>query len=233
MAEKAKTCVWGHYMTYYTITSIQDGRSLYCGDFTTFRACIETAVSAGISLHHADLRQTNLLNATLDGADLRGADFTGANLTGANLSEAKLDNALFFGTALMNAVLCESSLKGTHFIDSSFGATLLDSALLDQAHFSGLSTFSLDFTVVQKMRNCVFLNPCGTICPITRPPVVIQGLSHPFIVMDRHMKIGHAVYCLESKTSADLWPAGHGILNPGQLRLRLERIIAGTRAKAA
>lgn len=220
-------------MTYFTITSIQDGRILYSGEFSTFRDCIETAVSAGTSLQHADLRQANLLNASLDGADLRGADFTGTNLNGANLSEAKLDNALFYGTSLINAVLCESSLKGAQFIDSRLGATLIDSAALDQAHFSGLSTFSLDFTGVQTMRHCLFLNPCGTICPMTRPPVVIHGLSRLFIVMDAHLKIGHSVYHLDQKSGPHSGPAGHKTLSPPQLRLRLEQIIAGTRAKAA
>lgn len=220
-------------MTYYTITSIQDGRSLFSGKFPTFRACIETAIGTGISLRHADLCRTNLLNAMLDGADLRGADFTGANLGGANLSEAKLDDALFFGTCLINAALCESSLKGAQFIDSGFGATLIDAALLDQAHFSGLGTFSLDFTGVRTMRHCVFLNPCGTPCPMTRPPVVVQGLSRPFILMDRHIKVGPDVYGIEWGGKGPLWLQRQGMINPGQLRLRLEQVIAGTRAKAA
>lgn len=220
-------------MTYYKIASIQDGRTLYSGEYPTFRDCVEGAVTGSISLHHADLRRANLLNAMLDGADLRGADFTGTNLGGANLSEASLDNALFYGTCLINAVLCESSLKGAQFIDSSFGATLIDSALLDQAHFSGLSTFTLDFTGVKTMRHCRFLNPCGTLCPMTRPPVVIHGLSHPFIVLDQHLKIGRGVRPLDTKISRDSCPAGHEILSPVQLRLRLEQVIAGTRAKAA
>ncbi len=220
-------------MTYYQITSIQDGRTLYCGEFSTFRDCVEAAITHGASLRHADLRRAKLLNAMLDGADLRGADFTGTNLNGANLSEAKLDNALFYGTGLINGVLCESSLKDAQFIDSRFGATLIDSALLDRAHFSGLSTFTLDFTGVRSMRHCRFLNPCGTLCPMTRPPVVIHGLSRPFIVLDQHLKIGHTVHSMETQSVRDVWSPGYGIPCPGHLRLRLEQVILGTRAKAA
>lgn len=215
-------------MTFHQITSILDGRILYSGHFQTFRDCIETAVSAGVSLHHADLRRTNLLNAALDGADLRGADLTGATLCGANISEAQMENALFYGTCLVNAALCESDLKGAHFIDASFGATLVDSATLDNTHFSGLSTFTIDFTTARTMRHCAFLNPCGTLCPMTRPPVVAMGLSRPLILMDRHMKIGQAIHDYRDDPSA-----GHGILSPTQLRLRLEQVIAGSRAQAA
>ena len=211
-------------MPFFEIRTIPDGHILYSGEFQNFRVCVETAISKGASLRRADLRKTNLLNARLDGADLRETDFSGSNLAGANISEAQLDNALFFGATLINASICESSVKGGHFIDTSFGATLITGSALDDSHFSTLSAFDLDFQSAGSMKNCVFINPCHTVCPMNRPPLVIRGLIKPLIIMDRHMKIGHDVFDMTSM------PESLNILSflPGSLRLRLEQVVAGT-----
>lgn len=211
-------------MPFFEIRALLDGRILYSGNHQNFRACVETAISDEISLRRADLRRTNLLNARLDGADLRGADFSGANLAGANLSEAQLDNGLFFGTTLVNAVICESSVKNGHFIDTSFGATLITGSLLDGSNFSTLSAFDLDFQSADSMKNSAFINPCHTICPMNRPPLVIRGLAKPLVIMDRHLKIGHEVFDMTTLPEAVHGPS----FLPGSLRLRLEQIVAGT-----
>jgi hypothetical protein len=212
-------------MPFFEIRSMPDGLILYSGEHKNFRACVEMAVKERISLRRADLRQANLLNAMLDGADLREADFSGTNLTGVNLSEAQLDHGLFSGSILVNAVLCESSARNTNFIDASFGATLIAESILDGSYFSTLSAFDLDFQTAGSMKNCSFVNPCHTVCPMTRPPLVIRGLAKPLIIMDRHMKVGNEVFDMKA-----LSEASHGsALLPGSLRLRLEQIVAGER----
>ena len=212
-------------MPFFEIRSIPDGRILYSGEHRNFRVCIEAALGDGVSLRRADLRGTNLLNAGLDGADLRGADFSGANLSGANLGEARLDDALFSGATLFNASLCGSSVRNGHFTDASFGATLIDEAVLDGSRFLTLSTFDLDFHRAESMRDCAFTNPsCHTVCPMTRPPLVVRGLVKPFMIMDRHMKIGHEVFDMAALPEAMAGPSSL----PRSLRLRLEQIVAGT-----
>lgn len=215
-------------MPFYQVKSTRGGQILYSGHFINFRACLEHAVTEGVSLKNADLRRTNLLNATLDGADLRGADFTAANLAGVNLSEAKLDNAVFAAANLTGAVLCESSLTGAHFIGTQFGATLIDDCVLDRAHFSALSTFTLDFSTARSMRDCLFIGSDQTVCPMTRPPVVVRGLPRLLVLMDCHVKIGTHIQPLDRTP-----PESAAALAPVHLRLRLEQLVAGQIAKAA
>lgn len=179
------------------------------------RRCVEAAVAANISLQCADLENANLANAMLDGADLRYASLRDANLTGANLSEARLDGADLRGAVMHGTILCYSSLVKCRLEDVSFGATEITGTVLDHCRFSTLSAFDLEFTMCESMKKAHFINPCGTPCPINRPPIVIQGLRTPIIIMDRHFKKGHQVYTLQ-----DLPSVQRG------LRLRLEQVVA-------
>lgn len=210
-------------MGFYKIRSVLTGETLYAGSFETIRHCVESAVSDGASLCGADLRHANLLNAELDGADLREADLTGANLSGANLSEVRLDHAGLRCTTLHGTFLCESSLVGCVFDDALFGATELNGSMLRRCTFSTLSAFGLPFGEVLSMAETRFIDPNGTICPMTRPPLVIRGLRSMMVVMDRHVKIGSEL--IDIDVIADrLVPKG---LHPNRLRLGLEQLVAG------
>jgi len=178
-------------MSMIQLKSVKDGSILYEGEFPDIAACAARAVEENINLEYADLSGVNLLNAMVDGACLKNADFTCANLTGANLSEAQLGRAHFCGAALYNTCLCYSDLSGCDFTDASFGATDIAGADLSHSRFSTLSCFSLDFVLAGRMADCVFLEPGGAPCPLSRPPIVIQGLAAgPVICLDRHIKIG-------------------------------------------
>ena len=63
-----------------------------------------------VSLRHASLHATNLMNA-----DLRGADLSGANLTEADLIGANLAGAVLFGARLVEADLLGASLAGARY----------------------------------------------------------------------------------------------------------------------
>jgi len=178
-------------MTLIQLKSYKEELTLYEGNFPSMAACTEQAVADHVSLQYTDLRNTNLMNAALDGADLTGALLTGANMTGANLSEAKLKNANLNGAALYNSCMCYSDLSGCNFENASFGATNITSSDISKSRFSTLSCFTLDFAFADKMEGCSFITVDRLACPMSRPPIVIHGLTpSPIIVMDRHIKIG-------------------------------------------
>jgi len=209
-------------MFFYTIKSSLVNEALYYGTFSSFRRCVEQAVTDGVSLRGASLRNANLLNAELDGADLRQADLSGSNLSGANASECRIQGADLTGATLHGTILCESDLSHSCMDFAGFGATDIFDTILDDCRFSSLSAFTLDFIEASSMTGSCFINPCGTPCPMSRPPVLIQGLNQRMIIMDRHLKIGNEVFALDSAPGQ----AGLGGINPASLRLRLEQLAA-------
>lgn len=209
-------------MFFYTIKSSLVNEALYYGTFSSFRRCVEQAVADGVSLRGASLHNANFLNADLDGADLRQADLSGCNLTGANASECQMNGADFTGATLHGTILCESDLSHAHMGSVAFGATDIFAAVLKDCRFSSLSAFTLNFIDALTLSGSCFINPCRTICPMSRPPVLIQGLNQRMIIMDRHIKIGHDVFALDSVQR----PAALGRINPASLRLRLEQLAA-------
>lgn len=205
----------------YTIKSATAEGPLFAGNFRNFSECIETAFNENIDLRAADLRHCNLQNASLDGIDLTGSCLEGANLSGANLSESILDNVIFDNAILHSAVLCQSKLRGAQFDGTLFGATEIVDAQFEDCLFSTLSAFTLRFNEAGTFRNCRYINPCGTICYMSRAPVVMTGLSQQLVLMDHYIKIGHSVFALDDVPD---WIASGG-LNPRNLRLRIEQIL--------
>ncbi|MCC7305545.1 MAG: pentapeptide repeat-containing protein [Alphaproteobacteria bacterium] len=171
------------------------GNILFEGKFKDFKTCLEQAVKDNVDLSKAHLARRNLSNTMLDGAMLKGADFTGANLCGSNLSESQLDGAVFISADLVNACLACASMRGCLFGDASFGATIITGADISYATFSTLSCFTLDFMHTRAMEGCIFSDPEGLHLSMSRPPVVIKGLSAEAIIfMDRHIKIDSRVF---------------------------------------
>jgi uncharacterized protein YjbI with pentapeptide repeats len=172
---------------------------LYEGKFAKFRHCVEQAVRDNVRLENADLSNRNLSNITLDDAFLSRANFSNSNLTGANLSEARLHGASFKGTDLYNTCFAWSDLRGARFEDASFGGTDITGSDISHSVFSTLSCFSLDFALTALMDGCVFTNHDGIIATMSKPPVVIRGVSHNMIIfMDHCMKIDHDVMDYQS-----------------------------------
>lgn len=181
-------------MQNYQLRSIKDDAILFEGRFDTFKACLERAVTDRVALHCVDLRNQNLTNANLDDALMPGADFSGSNLTGANMSESYFKDASFNGAALYNTCFCDSNLSACNFENAAFGATDIHGAIITRARFSTLSCFGLDFVTARAMIGCIFINPDGTPCPMSRPPLVIRGLGNDILVLlDHHTKTGHNI----------------------------------------
>lgn len=170
------------------------GTPLYDGHYTSLKHCVESAADQGIPLDQADLRRANLSNANLDDIRMRCADLSGANLSGANLSESWIDGSDLSGASLQNACFALANLRRCNFMDASFGATDISGADLRGAKFSTLSAFSLNFIDCAGMEEAIFMDPDGLPCPMTRPPVVLQGLcGSPLVFLDRHVRFNGKV----------------------------------------
>lgn len=181
-------------MKHHQLLSTTDGAILFEGQFQNFKHCLEQAVKDRVTLNNVALNGKNLTNINLDDAIMPGADFTGANLTGANLSEAYLKGANFTASALYNVCFNESNLTACNFTSAAFGATDIHGCIITNAQFSSLSCFTLDFVYAREMGGCIFINPDGRICAMSKPPVVIRGLNHrPIILLDHQVKFGHNV----------------------------------------
>lgn len=190
-----------------------DGTLLYAGSFSSVRRCVESAVGAGQPLDRADLHLAALSHANLDDLRLCGGSLRGANLSGTNLSDSDLDGTDLREASLQNTCLAYASLRGCWFEGASFGATDLTGADISHARFSGLSTFSLDFTHCRSMDKTCFVSPDGELCPMTRPPLVLRGLTFtPLALLDRHVWVNHRVI-------------GRGMWTAAPRRQRMTRVI--------
>ena len=181
-------------MKSYQLRSINHDAVMFEGRFKSFKDCLEHAVLDRVALDCVNLRDKNLTNANLDDAIMPYADFRGSNLIGANMSEAYLKGSNFAGTALYNVCFNDSNMSACDFDNASFGATDIHGSIISQSQFSTLSCFSLDFNSVRQMGGCIFINPDGRICQMSRPPIVIRGMGRdPIILMDRQVKAGHNI----------------------------------------
>jgi uncharacterized protein YjbI with pentapeptide repeats len=110
------------------------GKEIYSGKEETLSAAISNAISAGISLRHADLNDENLRIADLRGADLRDADLSDADLSGADLREANLSGADLSGANLSDANLRAADLSGANF-RCSIGLYIPETGRSMQLHY--------------------------------------------------------------------------------------------------
>ncbi len=174
-------------MPHLQLTSYRTGDILYQGNFATARACVEQAATEGVRLDYVDLRHANLSHAALDDVIMRHALLDHANLTGANLSEADLTGSSIKNATLHGACLCFSTLDNCNFEDSLFGGTDIAGCRLQNTEFSSFSAFSLNFIDTESLTKCTYRTSNGTICTFSRPPLAINGLTMPVILMDDHL----------------------------------------------
>lgn len=180
-------------MQVYTINKKHSSTILFEGAFNRFIDYLQAAVDNNTDLSHADLRHKNLSNANLDDARLQHADFTGANL-----SEARLYGCNFTNTGLYNTCFAYADLQHSQFKYTGFGGTDITGSNISFAQFSGLSCFSLDFTHVSAMRDCLFVTENGTILRTSSPPVVVKGLKpKPIILMQNQIHTPETLHTIE------------------------------------
>lgn len=176
-------------MENYEIKSVH-GNVLYRGTFSSFKLCLENAVTEGTKLFEADLRHKNLVNAELDDGLFKDARFDGANLMGANLSGANFNFCNFDNAALQNACICESSLKNARFSGTNFGATDISGSDIRYSLFDTMSALTLNFRDCNFMALCKYRNTDGCVINFSKPPIHITQTEWPVVFFDQHLKIG-------------------------------------------
>lgn len=190
-------------MQNYKLQTKDTNKTLFAGFFKDYKTCLEEAVRRRIPLHSINLKNKNLSNANLDDGVFSSADFHGTNLTGANMSECYLNGANFQNASLFNTCFAYSNLSNANFQDASFGATDMAGCIIDNSQFSTLSTFTIDFTKIRQMHDCIFITRNGAISKLSTPPIVISGIGKsPIIMLDEHIFEGH--HRIESKQSKRL-----------------------------
>lgn len=180
--------------TTITIRHRATGITLYEGPHADIRAAVTAAVADGARLDGADLRGANLSGAGLDGVDWRHVDLRGANLNDANLSEAQLEHIDLRGVTLYGACLCESILRDCDFSGALCGGTDIAGATIAGAVFTTASALRLNFIDARRISLCRFVDEVtGACAPLSRPPVIIDGLPQAVAILDDHVRIGHTL----------------------------------------
>ncbi|MCX5985945.1 MAG: pentapeptide repeat-containing protein, partial [Chloroflexi bacterium] len=108
-------------------------------DTDLVQATLQSADLSGADLSGADLFQSNLRNADLTGATLTGACLYGADLSGARIDGADLSGAELFNAALGKATFDRAILKGATI--NTFGSWVKGPASMRGADLSGAILF--------------------------------------------------------------------------------------------
>lgn len=175
---------------------------MFEGWFTTIRGCVEQAVADHVCLDGVDLTGANLANANLDDAQMAGACLSGVNLNGANLSEGVFDHADMRGADLTYACLALSSLMNVDMTGASFAATDVTDAVISGCQFSCPSVFTTLFRRTAVFKNCSYVHAEKGIFPMSKPPVVISGLSRDIVYLDHTIKLGNEFIAKGDLTAA-------------------------------
>ncbi len=209
-------------MRFIQIKHHHTDKVLFEGQFESLKEAVEQAAQDNVSLDYADLQHSSFLNANLDNVRMRHSRLKGSNFMGANLSESDLEGSDFSDASLQNACFCFSSLQDSNFSGSSFGATDIAGCDISRSLFSTVSAFHLNFTDTEVMKGCHYEDASGIKCPVSRPPVLVHGLSYPLVFMDRHIKLGSFLktydewqVCMNDNSSAHQLQNGdiHGFLH--------------------
>ena len=125
------------------------------------------------------------LDSNKDGrrAILTGADLTGADLSRADLYGAILTGAILTGANLYGADLSRADLYGANLSGANLSGANLSRANLSRADLNGASY--------------------GDGVPMTTPPLQLNGLRWPVLILDTHMKIGCELHSLADWFSFD------------------------------
>lgn len=140
-------------MRTYTVKDI-DGNVLYTGRSTSQKAFVQSLVTSGKSLAHANLPKFNLAHLELAGGDFEGVCLDGADLRGTVISKANFRGASLRGVRAAGLMAARADFTGadlsrdpaTERSSTLEGATLtyacMDGAVLDYANMSGVDMSS-------------------------------------------------------------------------------------------
>jgi len=177
-----------------------EGAILFQGRERTLRRCAELAVRNGADLSFANFRHASLRGAVLDGANLTGASFWRADLSTADIAGANLDHADLRLSCLKDACLAESIFRGADFRGAYFSRTILDGADLSGALESCPRLVLCDLAPA-RCDGAGSLHQGEVECPLSPPPVVIDGHRGRTVIFATHILKGGILF--EKGESAD------------------------------
>ncbi|MGO9571381.1 MAG: pentapeptide repeat-containing protein [Desulfomonilaceae bacterium] len=119
---------------------------IYNAPAPSLGALVESAVSWGIDLSHADLAGVNLPRADLSCAQLSGANFAKAILVGTDFTGAKLAGATLASADMHGAILCKANLAGANLSDANMTMANGSWAFLAGADLSETNLTNANFT---------------------------------------------------------------------------------------
>ena len=173
---------------------------LYQASCTDGKLCLEKAVTEGVIIDGAVFHSEDYRDGMFDDAYFINTHFINCNLTGANLSEAVFINCFFYSCSLQAACLNESRIDNCAFIQTRFGDTDFAGSKLSGCIFEDPSVFSLNFHEIDLRLPCFYRHTNGNSYAMSRPPVIVRGLSHPLIFLDTHILTGADAYQITADT---------------------------------
>ena len=176
------------------IKSALDGCVLFEDDFSTIKKTAENAVKQNIPLPHADFRKADLRSAALDGLNAPGACLWGADLSGTDLAEVYLHGADLRLAHLKEACLADSVLTSCDCRGTVFQRTILTGCDISGSDFSCPSFLAQNFEGIGSMVDCTYHYKGETECRLSRPPVVLTGLTERITQLDNHTIIGGTLH---------------------------------------
>lgn len=213
------------YMSWLTLKTWNTGETLFEGEFASWKECLESAITAGVSLDHLQLENADLSAANLDGASLDYARITHCNLRGANLSEASLIKSQWTGCDFTEACLMDTQAVNAKFTQCRMGQMDVAYADLRGAMIDCPAFLKNDFTRSTHMGGAVFMTH-GSVYSISRGPVFVRGMALDVVLMDEHVLIGGDMIVRNDQLGRinpvlmDLAPCGHDTV-PAEKMLEL------------
>ncbi len=162
------------------------------------KKCIETAISAGITITNMSFKYSNFQNGLFDNGHFVNTTFEYCNFSGANLSEVTLQNCKFEFCSMQTACLNESNIVNTLFEGSRFGDTDIAGTKFSNVVFEDPSVFSLKFWEADITVPCRYHHLDGKEYPFSKAPIVVSGLSKPIIYLDTHVLVGDTKLSLDA-----------------------------------
>ncbi len=209
-------------MALLKLTTWNTNKTLFEGEFASWKACLESAVDQGVALDHVLLENLDLTAINLDGAQMDYAQIRYCNLRGANLSEASLIKSRWTGCDLSDVCLIDTQAVNAQFTQCKMARIDIAYSDLRGAMLTCPEFLKADFMKSTHMGGAVFMAH-GSVYPISRGPVFVRGMALDVVLLDEHVVINGGDMIVRndqiSKIShimMDLAPCGHNV-SPEQM----------------
>lgn len=197
-------------MRHFIIKTHNTGKTIFEGQFETFKSCLEHAIKDHVDLQYADLRNTNLCQANLDDAAMPFARFDNANMMGANLSESIITHSSFNNATLYGACFAYADASHSVFAYTALGGLDITGCDLSACTFHGTDVLTLNLSRAKSITGCFYCSTGRPPLPFSTPPLVLHGLgAHPIAVFDELIYIKNQCFNLSTLKTIAQTEASH------------------------